>query len=116
MNTVTRVIVLRNMRTRNQPILQITKQVAVIVALVVALLCSAFVMIYLKDLNRRLFIQYLALQREKSEVLIQLGKLLLEQTTQSTQSHIQQIAEQKLGMELPDVKEVVLVNANMITE
>lgn len=116
MNTVTRVIVLRNMRTRNQPILQITKQGAVIVVLVVALLCSAFVMIYFKDLNRRLFIQYLALQREKAEGLIQLGKLLLEQTTRSTQSHIQQIAEQRLGMELPGVKEVVLVNANMMTE
>ena len=116
MNTVTRVIVLRNVRTRNQPISQITKQGVVVIVLIIALLCSAFVMIYFKDLNRRLFIQYLALQREKAEGLMQLGKLLLEQTTQSTQPHIQKIAEQRLGMELPDAKEVVLVNANMMTE
>lgn len=116
MNTETRVIVLRNVKTRNRSPLQITKQGVVIVALVVALLCSAFVVIYFKDLNRRLFIQYLALQREKAEELIQLRKLLLEQTMRLTQFHIQRISEQRLGMEFPDVKEVVLVNSNMITE
>ncbi|WP_259412003.1 cell division protein FtsL [Coxiella burnetii] len=115
MNTATRVIVAQNVRTRNRTF-QITKQVVVIVALVIALLCSAFGVVYFKDLNRRLFIQYQTLQREKAEELIQWGKLLLEQTTWSTQSRVQRIAEQQLGMQLPSAKEVILVNADAMIE
>lgn len=109
MNTATRAIVAQNVRTRNRSF-QVTKQGVVIVGLVIALLCSSFGVVYFKDLNRRLFIQYQILQREKAEELIQWGKLLLEQTMWSTQSRVQRIAEQQLGMQLPSAKEVILVN------
>ncbi|MBW5802370.1 cell division protein FtsL [Coxiella endosymbiont of Ornithodoros amblus] len=115
MNTTARVIVVQNVRTRNRSF-QVTKEGVVIVALVIALLCSAFGVVYFKDLNRRLFIQYQTLQREKAEELIQWEKLLLEQTTWSTQSRVQRIAKQQLGMQLPSAKEVILVNADAIIE
>lgn len=105
MDTVNRVII----ETRNRNF-HSNRCRTLIVLLVAALLCSAFGIVYFKDLNRRLFIQYETLQNEKAEELIEWGRLLLEKSTWSTQSRIQQIAQQKLGMEMPTPKEVVLVN------
>lgn len=107
--TATRIIFSKNLRRRNHTF-QVTKQGILVVFLIIALLCSAFGVVYIKDLNRRLFIQYQILQREKSEKIIQWGKLLLEQNTWSTQSRIQRIAQQQLGMQIPTGKKVVLVN------
>ncbi|QTS83749.1 cell division protein FtsL [Coxiella endosymbiont of Amblyomma nuttalli] len=111
MNAVTRVIVKQNIETRNR-IFYVTRCRILIISLVVDLLCSAFGVIYFKDLNRRLFIRYETLQHEKMEELIEWGRLLLEQSTWSTQSRIQQIAQQKLGMEVPGAKEIILINEN----
>ena len=111
MNTATRVIVEQSIETRSRAF-HVTRRGILIVLLVAALLCSAFGVVYFKDLNRRLFIQYEILQHEKAEELIEWGRLLLEQSTWSTQSRIQQIAQRQLGMEVPTAKEVVLVNAN----
>ena len=109
MNTAIRGIVAENVRRRSLTF-QITKRGILVVFLVITLLCSAFTVVYVKDLNRRLFIQYQILQREKAEELIQWGKLLLEQSTWSTQSRIQQIAQRKLKMKIPTAKEVILIN------
>lgn len=109
MNTATRVIVAESLRRQSRTF-QITKRGILVVSLVIALLCSAFGVVYVKDLNRRLFIQYQILQRKKAEELIQWGKLLLEQSTWSTQSRIQQVAQKQLGMQIPTAKEVILVN------
>ncbi|WP_304985923.1 cell division protein FtsL [Coxiella-like endosymbiont] len=110
MNTTTRVIIAESLRRRRSRTFQITKRGILIVSLVIALLCSAFGVIYVKDLNRRLFIQYQILRREKAEELIQWGKLLLEQSTWSTQSRIQKVGQKQLGMQIPTAKEMVLVN------
>ncbi|PMB54344.1 cell division protein FtsL [Coxiella endosymbiont of Rhipicephalus microplus] len=109
MNTATRVIIVESLRRRHRTF-QVTKGRILVVSLVIALLSSAFGIVYVKDLNRRLFIQYQILQREKAEELIQWGKFLLEQSTWSTQSRIQQVAQKQLGMQIPTVKEVVLIN------
>lgn len=107
MNTLARAIITES--GRRSRALQITKRGILTVFLVIALLCSAFCIVYTKDLNRRLFIQYQILQREKTEELIQWGKLLLEQSTWSAQSRIQQIAQKQLGMQIPTEKEVILI-------
>lgn len=110
MNTVTRdAIVARHLRRRSHTF-QVTKQGIVVILLVITLLCSAFGVVYIKDLNRRLFIQYQMFQREGGKELIRWGRLLLEQSTWSTQSRIQQVARQQLGMQIPTAKEVILIN------
>ncbi|MFV9988700.1 MAG: cell division protein FtsL [Coxiella endosymbiont of Dermacentor nuttalli] len=105
----TRIIFTKNLK-RQDHAFQVTKQRILVVSLIIVLLCSAFGVIYIKDLNRRLFIQYQILQSQKFEKLIQYGKLLLEQNTWSTQSRVQRIAQQQLGMQIPTGKKVVLVN------
>lgn len=110
MNIATRVIVEQVIETRSR-VFRTTQCGTLIVLLMVASLCSSFGVVYFKDLNRRLFIQYETLQHEKVEKLIEWGRLLLEQSTWSTQSRIQKIAQRQLGMKMPNAKEIILVNA-----
>ncbi len=66
--------------------------------LLVALLTTAFAVIYVKDRNRREFIELHNLQRQHDDMVIEQGKLLLEQNTWSSPLRIQNMAEHQLGM------------------
>lgn len=86
-----------------------SKQITQKIILVFLVLASAFFVVYVKDLNRRMFMFYQTLQDQQAQIYVDWGKLLLEQTTWSTQSRIQQVATQRLGMQVPDQKQVVIV-------
>ncbi len=81
----------------------------VVCCLLAAVLISAFAVIYVKDLNRRLFIQYQTAQTTYNQLYVEWNKLLLEQSTWATQSRIQRIAQQRLGMELLTPRNVVMI-------
>ena len=98
MNTATRVLQTRSYQTTREGWLQISSAGIRTAVMVLCLLSSAFGVIYLKDLNRRLFIQYQGLQQVRQQYETGWGKLLLEQSAWSTQARIQKIAQQKLGM------------------
>lgn len=110
MNTITRVINLESIKEHGKSsLVRVTKKNLLVSLLILTLFISAFAIVYMKDLNRRFFIQYQNLQREKAQQIIDWGRLLLEQSTWSTQSRIAQIAQHQLGMEIPKSKSVVLV-------
>ena len=69
--------------------------------LLIALLSTAFAVIYVKDSNRRAFIELHNLQRQHDDMAIEQGKLLLEQNTWSSPLRIQHLAEVQLGMTTP---------------
>ncbi len=77
--------------------------------LVVSIIVSAFTLIYVKDLNRRLFIESQNLQAQHQQQTNQWGKLLLEQSTWSAQSRVQSIAQKNLQMVMPNAKNIVLL-------
>ena len=77
----------------------------------VLVLLSAFSVVYIKDLNRRLLMRYQTYQTQNVSEYIEWGKLLLEQGTLSRQSRIQRIATEKLGMHIPRAKNIVMVSA-----
>ncbi len=79
-----------------------------ITALALGLLLSAFGVIYAKDLNRRLSIQYQGSQQAQQQYQADWSKLLLEQGTWSTQSRIQLLA-QRQNMIIPSSHNIVLV-------
>ena len=79
-------------------------------ALVLGILISAFSVIYAKDLNRRLFIQYQDLQQQQQQYQTEWSKLLLEQGAWSTQPRIQQLAQQQLNMVIPSSRNIVFVS------
>jgi cell division protein FtsL len=80
-----------------------------IALLLFSLLLSAIGVVYLKDLNRRLFMQYQELQTQGQQQQLVWSKLLLEQTTLARQSRIQWVAIHKLGMKMPEQSDVVLI-------
>ena len=74
-------------------------------------LSSAFSVIYLKDLSRRLFMQYQTLQQDQLQNETERSKLLLEEGAWSTQSRIQDLANSRLDMQLPATKQIVMIEA-----
>lgn len=85
------------------------KQQLVIGVMVVLLLFSAFSVIYLRDLSRRLFIQYQTLQQAQTHNEIEWNKLLLEEGAWSTQARIQYLASQRLKMITPQPRDIKIV-------
>jgi cell division protein FtsL len=79
-----------------------------IALLIVAVLFSAFAIVYTKDLSRRLFMGYQDARQNYNELNVSYGKLLLEVGALSSQLRIQQIAEQR-GMELPSAKNTIVI-------
>jgi cell division protein FtsL len=82
-----------------------------VLLLAVAIIVTAFTLVYFKDLNRRYFIQYQQLQAQQQQQQVHWGQLLLEQSAWSTQSRVQNIAQTKLGMISPKMKNVIMLKA-----
>lgn len=71
---------------------------------------SLFSLVYVRDLNRRLFIDNQQLQIRSQQLQTNSTELLLEKGAWSTAARIQQIAEQQLDMQTPSSKDVVRVS------
>jgi len=97
-------------RTKTNRLLSVKNQILVGM-LIVFLLASAFSVIYLKDLSRRLFIRYQTLQQAQSQSEMERSKLLLEEGAWATQSRIQDIATSRLDMQTPAVKQIVMIES-----
>ncbi len=82
------------------------KTVAVLVLLVMG---SAFSVIYAKHQSRKLFVELQALHKARDDMDIEWGQLQLEQSTLATHSRVEKTASSKLGMVIPDAKQVVIL-------
>ena len=83
--------------------------------LVILLIVSAFSVIYLKDLSRRLFIRYQHLQQVQQHDEVEWSKLLLEEGAWSTQARVQNIATTQLNMIMPSMKNIVMIESRDAT-
>jgi cell division protein FtsL len=101
MNTAIRVLTAGYITPNFKP-LQITIGLGTLVLLFVLVL-SALSLVYVKDLHRRLFIQYQELEEIHRGKLIQQNNLLLERSAWSAEARIQHIAKNKLAMNMPAV-------------
>lgn len=110
MNTATRVINAGDLGAGMASQFSLTRSSFGMGLLIVLMLMSAFVVVYLKDLNRRLFIQYQALEQVSQQHELNWSRLLLEQSTLSTQERIQGIAQSRLGMVLPADNQIKIVS------
>lgn len=99
-STVSRHLVLAHLLTR--------KQVTVML-LGLSVLLSAMSIIYVTHMTRILHASFQHNIVEQDRLHIERGQLLLERSTWMMQARIQQIAEKKLGMIIPDNKSVVVV-------
>ncbi len=80
---------------------------------VMTLIClTAFALVYVKDLNRRLFVQLQQLEQVGNEQSMQWSRLLLEKSAWSSPARIQNMAQKTLGMILPKPKDIQLIILN----
>lgn len=84
------------------------KQLAVLI-LAISVIFSALSVIYVTHTNRVLHAEYQHSLAEKNHLYVERGQLLLERGTWMMQARIQKLAEDKLGMVMPDHKSVVIV-------
>lgn len=80
-----------------------------VAVLMVAIMVSAFGVVYAKHYSRKLFVELTALQQQRDEMNIEWGQLQLEQSTWATHGRIEKIAQQKLGMQQVDYNKVVII-------
>ena len=74
-----------------------------------AVLGSALGVVYSKYQNRKLFIELQALQTRRDEMSVEWGRLQLEQSTWAAHGRIENIAAQRLRMQLPEFDSIVTV-------
>lgn len=83
--------------------------------LIILLVASAFSVIYLKDLSRRLFIRYQIMQQVQQHDEVEWSKLLLEEGAWATQARVQNIATTQLDMVTPTMKNIVMIETKDAT-
>lgn len=106
-----------NTRTFQQQSISIEQVVArlfhgqflLVVLLVVAVMISAFSVVYVRDMNRQVFSELQTAQATRDQLQIQWSQLLLEQSTWSTQARVQRVAETQLHMHVPRASNEVIV-------
>jgi len=86
-----------------------TKQGLCSILLILTILVSAFSIVYVRQLNRELFMTLQSQQSARDNLHIEWGQLLLEQSAWGTQSRVQTVAQNKLDMVTPNQKNIVLV-------
>lgn len=77
----------------------------------VLLLSCACLVVYVKDLNRRMLIQNQKLMQDHHHLTARWGRLLLEQSAWSTQARIQKVAQNQLAMQLPASAQTIVLSA-----
>lgn len=107
MNAATRVM--EAQRIQSLSLVHFTRRSLVIVVMIILLLVSAFSIVYAKDLERRLFINYQEQQQQRDGAVVEWNRLLLEQGAWSAQLRIQKMAGEELGMVTPQAGDVVLI-------
>lgn len=77
--------------------------------LILAILSSALSVIYIKTVQRNLYSQLQASQQDYDNLKTEWSQLLLEENTWVAPVRIQALAQQELGMRVPEMKNTVLL-------
>lgn len=79
------------------------------IVLILGVLISALSTIYVTNNTRSLHASLQQTVSERERLHIEWGQLLLEKSTWTVQSRVQNIAEEKLNMMVPDNKSIVII-------
>ena len=81
----------------------------IVLLLLIAVIGSALGVIYSREQNRRLFVDYTQLIKDHDDLNVEFGRLELEQATWAETNRIEQVARGQLGMVVPDAASTALV-------
>ena len=84
-------------------------KVRLIAGLWFAVVLSALAVIYVSHKCRLLYSELARLEQTENELQVAWGQYLLEQSSLATLTLIEAKAEQELGMRVPELKDVVMV-------
>lgn len=86
-----------------------SKSILLLSFLIAAVFLSAISVVYNQEDNRMLFNQLTSLQKNRDNLFVTWGQLLLEESTWTIQSRVEKIATEKFNMIVPDQKNIVIV-------
>jgi cell division protein FtsL len=81
----------------------------IVLLLLIAVIGSALGVIYAREQNRRLFVDYTQLIKDHDDLNVEFSRLQLEQATWAETNRIEQVARGQLGMVTPDAASTVLI-------
>lgn len=81
----------------------------IVLLLLIAVVGSALGVIYAREQNRRLFVDYTQLIKEHDDLNVEFSRLELEQATWAETNRIEQVARGQLGMVSPGAANTILV-------
>lgn len=109
MNAATRVMTQGSVFQGEWSLIAFSKDTLRMLLLLLAVLISAVSVIYVKDLNRRLYNDLHTEQAAAQRLDVSAGRLLLEQSTWATPDRVQRIARGRLYMDVPRQEHVFWV-------
>ena len=84
-------------------------------ALWLAVMGSSLGVVVSSHLSREFYSEYSELQREEHQLQVEWGKYLLEQSAWAALSRVEQLAVEKLDMQVPRLEDIVMVNRVTVT-
>ncbi len=81
-----------------------------LVVLIAAVMISALVVVDLRQRNRMDFVKLETLRSKHEDLVVERGKLLLEEGVWSEHRRVEALARTKLGMSMPAPNQVVIVD------
>lgn len=91
--------------------LRVSKQLLMVLFLLVAVLISALLVVYTTNEHRSSFSQLQQLEQQMHQLQLQRGQLLLEQASLATPARVEELAVQKLQMILPVDKQTFVLQS-----
>ena len=88
------------------------RQILLVITLALAVLVSAIAVIEAKHESRKRFVALQTLEKERDRMNVEWGRLQLEQGTWATHSRIENIANTRLHMVIPEMGSIVIVENN----
>ncbi len=88
----------------------VLKKQMILIFLMLAILFSAFSMIYVKDINRRLMGHLQTLQMTRDDFHNRWSQLLLEESSLDNQARIQILARKNLDMMVPRSSDMIVMS------
>jgi cell division protein FtsL len=83
--------------------------IAIVLLVLLAVIGSALGVVYAREQNRRLFVEYTQVQKDRDELNVEFTRLELEQATWAETNRIDQVARGQLGLVSPTPADTVVV-------
>lgn len=91
--------------------MRLSKQLCIVLTLLLAVLISALAVVYTTNEHRSSFSQSQQLEQQMHQLQLQWGQLLLEQASLATPARVEQLATEKLQMKLPVDKQTFVLQS-----